>query len=195
MYFQLDATDSTGSVKSLKSEKSMKSMASANSNSLGGKSISGTAVEKIHDESDCLIARISLCNEIRPMDLNNKIYQCVQVFRDFWVKKIYKNKISSNFQIGNSDKTGTVIEKTLEKHQVSDCDPADFVLVQILPDGEELVLPEKANAFYAIDGRAGKTVELQLRRRVDLTPNATIQTVKKKKRFRTNLLRWSSGYL
>lgn len=54
----------------------------------------------------------------------------------------------------SQDKTAQVIERALQKHNLEDTSVQDFALIQMLPQGKELVIPDKANVFYAMSTSA-----------------------------------------
>ncbi|KAK7095563.1 ral guanine nucleotide dissociation stimulator-like 1 isoform X1 [Littorina saxatilis] len=60
-----------------------------------------------------------------------------------------KTHVYKSIMLNNTDHTSTVIDKVLEKYSLED--KADgYCLLQILPDGE-LLIPERANVFYALN--------------------------------------------
>lgn len=95
-----------------------------------------------------------------------------------------------------------LVARALEKHLIED-DKNTYLLVQLLPRGGEFVLPDNCNPFYAMaPDPTSPMLNLLLRKR---DGNGTIEggaspqlgpSAKKLNRMkRTNLLRWSSGYL
>ncbi|XP_076844849.1 ral guanine nucleotide dissociation stimulator-like 3b [Brachyhypopomus gauderio] len=54
----------------------------------------------------------------------------------------------------SQDKTGQVIERALQKHNMENSSVQDFTLIQILPEGKELIIPDKANVYYAMSTSA-----------------------------------------
>ncbi|XP_028679113.1 ral guanine nucleotide dissociation stimulator-like 1 isoform X1 [Erpetoichthys calabaricus] len=50
----------------------------------------------------------------------------------------------------SQDKTAQVIQRALEKHNVESTRLEDFQLCQVIGEGRELVIPDKANVFYAM---------------------------------------------
>ncbi|KAG2471338.1 RGL1 protein, partial [Polypterus senegalus] len=50
----------------------------------------------------------------------------------------------------SQDKTAHVIQRALEKHNVEGTRLEDFQLCQVIGEGRELVIPDKANVFYAM---------------------------------------------
>ncbi|XP_025114106.1 ral guanine nucleotide dissociation stimulator-like 1 isoform X6 [Pomacea canaliculata] len=63
--------------------------------------------------------------------------------------KTHVTHVYKSIMLNNTDHTNTVIEKVLEKYSIDD-KPDNFCLLQILPDGE-LLIPERANVFYALN--------------------------------------------
>ncbi|XP_073704985.1 ral guanine nucleotide dissociation stimulator-like 1 [Garra rufa] len=54
----------------------------------------------------------------------------------------------------SQDKTAQVIQRALQKHNLEDVSAQDFTLVQVLAQGRELHIPEKANVYYAMSTSA-----------------------------------------
>ncbi|XP_056609072.1 ral guanine nucleotide dissociation stimulator-like 1 [Triplophysa dalaica] len=54
----------------------------------------------------------------------------------------------------SQDKTAQVIQRALQKHNLEDVSEQEFTLVQLLAQGRELHIPEKANVFYAMSTSA-----------------------------------------
>uniref|UniRef100_A0A673N4I7 Ral guanine nucleotide dissociation stimulator-like 3a n=1 Tax=Sinocyclocheilus rhinocerous TaxID=307959 RepID=A0A673N4I7_9TELE len=54
----------------------------------------------------------------------------------------------------SQDKTAQVIQRALQKHNLEDVSEQDFTLVQVLAQGRELHVPEKANVYYAMSTSA-----------------------------------------
>ncbi|XP_042561238.1 ral guanine nucleotide dissociation stimulator-like 1 [Clupea harengus] len=50
----------------------------------------------------------------------------------------------------SQDKTRQVIQRALEKHNLETMRSHDFTLCQVLSEGRELLIPDKANVFYAM---------------------------------------------
>ncbi|KAK1799255.1 hypothetical protein P4O66_007495, partial [Electrophorus voltai] len=84
----------------------------------------------------------------------------------------------------NQDKTGQVIEKALQKHNLENSSAQDFTLIQILPHGKELIIPDKANVYYAMSTSANydfvlrqcsKSQKKQLSRSVSLSSNRSMK--------------------
>ncbi|XP_076455444.1 ral guanine nucleotide dissociation stimulator-like 1 isoform X2 [Babylonia areolata] len=79
--------------------------------------------------SDSCVIRVSLHTSQESSDVKTHVYKSIM--------------------LNNTDHTSAVIEKALEKYGVED--KADsYCLLQILPDGE-LLIPERANVFYALN--------------------------------------------
>ncbi|XP_051563687.1 ral guanine nucleotide dissociation stimulator-like 1 isoform X2 [Myxocyprinus asiaticus] len=52
--------------------------------------------------------------------------------------------------ITSQDKTAQVIQRALEKHNLEEMNCQDFSLTQVLSNDKELLIPDKANVFYAM---------------------------------------------
>ncbi|KAM8974283.1 ral guanine nucleotide dissociation stimulator-like 3 [Pelodytes ibericus] len=64
----------------------------------------------------------------------------------------------------SQDKSRVVIQRALHKHNIESCQPDDFQLVQLLSDSRELIIPDSANVYYAMNTSAN--FDFVLRRRV-----------------------------
>ncbi|KAJ7317016.1 hypothetical protein JRQ81_003178, partial [Phrynocephalus forsythii] len=53
--------------------------------------------------------------------------------------------------ITSQDKTAAVVQRALQKHNLEGDSPCNYRLLQLLGDGQELLIPEGANAFYAMN--------------------------------------------
>lgn len=126
------------------------------------------------------LARVGLDDDLQNTDGAN--YKCIK--------------------IENGDRMPQLIARALEKHLIED-EKNKYLLVQLLPRGGEFVLPDNCNPFYAMaPDPTSPMLNLMLRKR---DCNGTIEggvspqlgpSAKKLNRMkRTNLLRWSSGYL
>ncbi|TNN57967.1 Ral guanine nucleotide dissociation stimulator-like 1 [Liparis tanakae] len=58
--------------------------------------------------------------------------------------------LSASCQLTSQDHTRQVIERALEKHNMEDFSCQNFNLCQMLNNGKDLQLPDKANVFYAM---------------------------------------------
>ncbi|TSK87520.1 Choline transporter-like protein 2 [Bagarius yarrelli] len=56
--------------------------------------------------------------------------------------------------VTSQEKTAQVIERALQKHNLENVSAQDFSLVQMLAQGKELIIPDKANVFYAMSTSA-----------------------------------------
>lgn len=105
-------------------------------------------------------------------------------------------------KIENDDRMPQLIARALEKHLIED-DKNNYVLVQLLPKGGEFVLPDQCNPYYAMaPDTTSPMLNLILRKRdaADIpsggaSPQLGPSAKKLNRMKRTNLLRWSSGYL
>lgn len=52
--------------------------------------------------------------------------------------------------ITSQDKTAQVVQRALEKHNLEEMNCQDFTLTQVLSNDKELLIPDKANVFYAM---------------------------------------------
>uniref|UniRef100_A0A8B9LVI3 Ras-associating domain-containing protein n=1 Tax=Astyanax mexicanus TaxID=7994 RepID=A0A8B9LVI3_ASTMX len=58
--------------------------------------------------------------------------------------------IYKSILITSQDKTSQVVQRALSKHNLDNLSSNDFSLIQMLPHNKELLLPDKANVFYAM---------------------------------------------
>ncbi|XP_008413579.1 ral guanine nucleotide dissociation stimulator-like 1 [Poecilia reticulata] len=65
----------------------------------------------------------------------------------------------------SQDKTAQVIQRALEKHHLEHMNPQDFTLSQIMSQQKELLVPDKANVFYAMSTTANFDFVLRLYRK------------------------------
>ncbi|KAK3088008.1 hypothetical protein FSP39_013341 [Pinctada imbricata] len=92
--------------------------------------------------------------------------------------------VYKSIMLTNTDHTNNVIDKALEKYSVNG-GHKDFCLLQVLQDGE-LLIPEKANVFYAMNNSAGSELHFIIRSRLDQE-----QQNQHRKRGRRKLKNWS----
>ncbi|CAF91496.1 unnamed protein product [Tetraodon nigroviridis] len=69
--------------------------------------------------------------------------------------------------VTSNDKTPTVISSALEKHNQDPKRASRYELIQLLPEGKELVIPATGNVFYAM---TTSSVDFLLRKREGDTP-------------------------
>ncbi|XP_028407635.1 ral guanine nucleotide dissociation stimulator-like [Dendronephthya gigantea] len=55
-----------------------------------------------------------------------------------------------SIRVNEGDRTPAVIKKSLTKHHIDGEQPNNWTLVQILPNGNEVVIPKNANVYYAM---------------------------------------------
>ncbi|XP_014865783.1 PREDICTED: ral guanine nucleotide dissociation stimulator-like 1 [Poecilia mexicana] len=70
----------------------------------------------------------------------------------------------------SQDKTAQVIQRALEKHHLEHMNPQDFTLSQIMSQQKELLVPDKANVFYAMSTMANFDFVLRLYRKGQKQP-------------------------
>ncbi|KJH48789.1 RasGEF domain protein [Dictyocaulus viviparus] len=104
-------------------------------------------------------------------------------------------------KVKNSDRMSELVTRALEKHLL-DCREDEYCLVQLLPNGDEFQLPDKCNPYYAVaPDSSSPMLNLLLRKRKDTSkgdstsPQVGPLTKKLNRMKRSNLLRWSSGFL
>ncbi|KRZ09796.1 Ral guanine nucleotide dissociation stimulator-like 1 [Trichinella pseudospiralis] len=117
--------------------------------------------------ADCYIVRVTLEKSLQG-DVN--------------YETLYKS-----VKLENCDRTRDLIKKALAKHNVN-ASADQFSIVQILPDGKQLQLPEQANAFYAAANRMEKMTFMLKKRELGSTPSVQ----RSDSRMSSNLSRWSS---
>lgn len=54
----------------------------------------------------------------------------------------------------SQDKTAQVVQRALEKHHLEHMNGQDFTLTQVISQERELLIPDKANVFYAMSTTA-----------------------------------------
>ncbi|TKS82461.1 Ral guanine nucleotide dissociation stimulator-like 2 [Collichthys lucidus] len=69
--------------------------------------------------------------------------------------------------VTSNDKTPTVISSALEKHNQDPKQASRYELIQLLPEGKELIIPATGNVFYAM---TSSSVDFLLRRKGGNTP-------------------------
>ncbi|XP_056618401.1 ral guanine nucleotide dissociation stimulator-like 2 isoform X1 [Triplophysa dalaica] len=72
--------------------------------------------------------------------------------------------------VTSNDKTPTVISSALEKHNQNPQEASKYELIQLRPEGKELIVPPTANVFYAM---SSASVDFLLRRRGGNTPTGS----------------------
>ncbi|KAJ7332311.1 hypothetical protein JRQ81_014491 [Phrynocephalus forsythii] len=79
-----------------------------------------------------------------------------------------------SIMLTNQDKTPSVIQRAMAKHNL-EADPVeDYELVQIITEGKELVIPSSANLYYAMNTRAN--YDFILRRKNSLIAPAKLRS-------------------
>nr|XP_057909234.1 ral guanine nucleotide dissociation stimulator-like 2 isoform X2 [Doryrhamphus excisus] len=69
--------------------------------------------------------------------------------------------------VTSNDKTPAAVSSALEKHNQDPKDASTYELIQLLPEGKELVIPATGNVFYAM---TSSSVDFLLRRKDSSTP-------------------------
>ncbi|XP_065698843.2 ral guanine nucleotide dissociation stimulator-like 1 [Patagioenas fasciata] len=75
--------------------------------------------------------------------------------------------IYKSILITNQEKAPAVIQRAMEKHNLQSGSAEDYELVQIISEDKELVIPDKANVFYAMNTQAN--FDFILRRKASAT--------------------------
>ncbi|XP_056122916.1 ral guanine nucleotide dissociation stimulator-like 1 isoform X5 [Rhinichthys klamathensis goyatoka] len=82
--------------------------------------------------------------------------------------------IYKSILITSQDKTAQVIQRALEKHNLEEMNCQDFSLTQVLSSDKELLIPDKANVFYAMCTTANYDFVLrQLYKNVSRAPGSS----------------------
>ncbi|XP_053380638.1 ral guanine nucleotide dissociation stimulator-like 1 [Mercenaria mercenaria] len=76
-----------------------------------------------------------------------------------------KSHVYKSIMLHNTDHTNTVIQRILDKYDIKGKEK-DYCLLQALPDGE-LVIPEKANVFYAMNNNGDYNFVLRTKKEQD----------------------------
>uniref|UniRef100_A0A3Q1FC61 Ral guanine nucleotide dissociation stimulator-like 3a n=1 Tax=Acanthochromis polyacanthus TaxID=80966 RepID=A0A3Q1FC61_9TELE len=66
------------------------------------------------------------------------------------VESVSNGNVYKSILLTSQDHTPRVIQRALEKHNMEDVSSNDFRLCQMLNNGKELQIPDKANVFYAM---------------------------------------------
>uniref|UniRef100_A0A8C9YC06 Ral guanine nucleotide dissociation stimulator-like 3a n=1 Tax=Sander lucioperca TaxID=283035 RepID=A0A8C9YC06_SANLU len=66
------------------------------------------------------------------------------------VECVSNGNVYKSILLTSQDHTRQVIQRALEKHNMEDVCPRDYNLCQMLNNGKELQIPDKANVFYAM---------------------------------------------
>uniref|UniRef100_I3M1I1 Ral guanine nucleotide dissociation stimulator like 3 n=1 Tax=Ictidomys tridecemlineatus TaxID=43179 RepID=I3M1I1_ICTTR len=77
------------------------------------------------------------------------------------------------FQLTSQDKTPSVVQRALQKHNVSQPWARDYQLFQVLPGDRELLIPDNANVFYAMSPAAPGDFVLRQKEGTRHTPSAS----------------------
>lgn len=71
------------------------------------------------------------------------------------------------------DKAPSVVQRALEKHNVPQPWARDYQLLQVLPGDRELLIPDSANVFYAMNPAAPGDFLLRRKEGTGHTPSAS----------------------
>uniref|UniRef100_A0A3Q2DE96 Ral guanine nucleotide dissociation stimulator-like 2 n=2 Tax=Cyprinodon variegatus TaxID=28743 RepID=A0A3Q2DE96_CYPVA len=88
--------------------------------------------------------------------------QIIRIRMDLQDGNLYRS-----IMVTSNDKTPAVISVALEKHNQDPKQASRYELIQLLPEGKELVIPAKGNVFYAM---TSSSVDFLLRRKGGNTP-------------------------
>ncbi|XP_051263683.1 ral guanine nucleotide dissociation stimulator-like 2 isoform X1 [Dicentrarchus labrax] len=80
---------------------------------------------------------------------------------------LHDGNLYRSILVTSNDKTPTVISSALEKHNQDPKQASRYELIQLLPEGKELVIPATGNVFYAM---TSSSVDFLLRRKGGNTP-------------------------
>ncbi|XP_044045554.1 ral guanine nucleotide dissociation stimulator-like 1 isoform X2 [Siniperca chuatsi] len=79
------------------------------------------------------------------------------------VECVSNGNVYKSILLTSQDHTPQVIQRALEKHHMEDVSCQDFSLCQMLNNGKELQIPDKANVFYAMSTSANYDFVLRQR--------------------------------
>uniref|UniRef100_UPI0037E82C64 ral guanine nucleotide dissociation stimulator-like 2 isoform X2 n=1 Tax=Semicossyphus pulcher TaxID=241346 RepID=UPI0037E82C64 len=80
---------------------------------------------------------------------------------------LHDGNLYRSILVTSNDKTPTVISSALEKHNQDPKQTSRYELIQLLPEGKELVIPATGNVFYAM---TSSSVDFLLRKKGGSTP-------------------------
>ncbi|XP_024114126.1 ral guanine nucleotide dissociation stimulator-like 2 isoform X3 [Oryzias melastigma] len=81
--------------------------------------------------------------------------------------ELHDGNLYRSILVTSNDKTPTVVSSALEKHNQDPKQASRYELIQLLPEGKELVIPPTGNVFYAM---SSSSVDFLLRRKGGNTP-------------------------
>ncbi|XP_055363492.1 ral guanine nucleotide dissociation stimulator-like 1 isoform X2 [Betta splendens] len=82
------------------------------------------------------------------------------------VESVSNGNVYKSILLNSQDRTPQVIQRALEKHNMEDISCHDFSLWQMLNNGKELQIPDKANVYYAMCTTANYDFVLRQRWRI-----------------------------
>ncbi|XP_030637546.1 ral guanine nucleotide dissociation stimulator-like 2 [Chanos chanos] len=80
---------------------------------------------------------------------------------------LHDGNLYRSILVTSNDKTPSVISSALEKHNQDPKEASKYELIQLLPEGKELIIPATGNVFYAM---TSASVDFLLRRKGGNTP-------------------------
>ncbi|XP_016312105.1 ral guanine nucleotide dissociation stimulator-like 2 isoform X1 [Sinocyclocheilus anshuiensis] len=83
---------------------------------------------------------------------------------------LHDGNLYRSILVTSNDKTPTVISSALDKHNQNAQEASKYELIQLLPEGKELIIPPTGNVFYAM---SSASVDFLLRRRGGNTPTGS----------------------
>ncbi|CAB4009555.1 ral guanine nucleotide dissociation stimulator-like 1 isoform X2 [Paramuricea clavata] len=101
------------------------------------------------DERDGLASRRQISHSSMRAEGCPRIYGCGHIIRVSMQGEDSCNLYKSIW-VAEGDRTPAIIKRSLMKHHINGEQPNDYTLVQILPNGNEVIIPRNANVYYAM---------------------------------------------